>query len=72
MSNQFNSYKKCSKCNVEHNQDLGPSCSNEVSKQCRIFNKNGKHFCFNCLASEYNVNCQYCHKRINSKDELAY
>lgn len=72
MSNQFNNIKKCSKCNIEYNQDFGPSCSNEFSKQRRIFNKNGKHFCFNCLASEYNINCQYCHKRINSKEELAY
>lgn len=44
----------------------------EVWKQRRILNKDGKCFCFNCLTSEYNVNCQYCHKRINSGDELAY
>src|SRR2546421_584291 len=50
-------FKKCSKCNISHDQNLGPVISNEVEKQCRIFNKNGEHFCFNCLASEYNINC---------------
>ena len=68
MSNQN---IKCSKCNIAYDQNLGSSYSMEVGKQRRIFTKNGKSFCFNCLASEYNVNCQYCHKRINSKDELA-
>ena len=49
----------------------GSSFPIEVEHQCRIFTKNGKHFCFNCLTSEYNVNCGLCHKRINSKDNLG-
>lgn len=70
--NEINNFKKCSKCNVEYDQSLGSWYSIEVEKQRRIFTKNGKDFCFNCLASEYNVNCRLCHKRINSKDEAAY
>ena len=66
-----NSFKKCSKCNISHDLDLGPSRSFETEKQKRIFNKNGKRFCFNCLVSEYNVNCQYCHQRINFNN-VAY
>jgi len=64
-------FKKCSKCNISHDQNLGSGYSFETEKEKRIFNKNGKSFCFNCLASEYNINCQYCYQRINSKN-IAY
>jgi hypothetical protein len=70
--NQSNNIKKCSKCQVAYDQYLGSSYPLEVGKQRRIFNKNGKCFCFGCLTSEHNVNCQICHKRINSREELGY
>lgn len=67
---------KCSECDVEHDQAIKSYTCRKFAdsprfKQ-RIFDKNGKKFCVNCLVSKYNIDCLVCLKPISSKDKISY